>query len=66
MLYLKQRAEQEFDFKQQDLELRKQELVLQHERQEQQKQQQILFQQQMHQQQQLMLAMFNKFTEKDK
>ena len=60
MVYLKNRAEQESYFKQQELELRKQELALQRERQGQQQQQQNLFQQQMMQQQQLMLATFKK------
>ena len=66
MLYLKVRAEQETNFRQQDLKLRRQELKLKQEKQEQQQQQQTLFHQQMVQQQQLMLAMFNKLVEKDK
>ena len=65
MVYLKNRAEQESYFKQQELELRKQELPLQQERQGQQQQQQNLLQQQMMQQQQLMLAMFKKIVDKD-
>ena len=67
MVYLKKHSEQESYFKQQELELREQELALQQERQEQQQQQQQqnLFKQQMMQQQQLMLAMFKKIVDKD-
>ena len=65
MVYLKNRAEKESYFEQQELELKKQELDLQQKRQVQQQQQQNLFQQQMMQQQQLMLAMFKKFVDED-
>ena len=61
MAYLINRAEQQSYFKQKELELRKQELALQQEREVQQN----LFQQQMIQQQQLMLAMFKKIVDKD-
>ena len=63
MVYLKNRAEKESYFEQQELELKKQELDLQQKRQVQQ--QHNLFQQQMMQQQQLMLAMSKKFVHKD-
>ena len=63
MVYLKNRAEKESYFEQQELELKKQELDIQQKRQVQQ--QHNLFQQQMMQQQQLMLAMSKKFVHKD-
>ena len=65
MVYLKNRAEQESYFKQQELELKKQELDVQQKRQVQQQQQQNLFQQQMMQQQLLILAMSKKFVDKE-
>ena len=65
VVYLKNRAEQESYFKQQELELKKQELDVQQKRQVQQQQQQNLFQQQMMQQQQLILAMSKKFVDKE-
>ena len=64
MVYLKIRAKEDSYFKQQELELRKQELILQQEREGKQQQQQNLFQQQMTQQQQLMVAMFKKIVDK--
>ena len=64
IVYLQNRAEQESYIKQQEVELRKQELALQQERQVQQQHQQNLSQQKMMEQQQLILAMFKKNADK--
>ena len=64
MVYLKARAEQEYELRQQEIELKKVELDIQKNQQEQALSQQMLMQQQMVQQNQMMLALLEKFVSK--
>ena len=64
IVYLQNRAEQKSYFKQQEVELRKQELAPPQEIQVQQQHQQNLSQRKMMEQQQLILAMFKKIADK--
>ena len=64
MVYLKARAEQEYELRQREIELKKVELDIQKNQQEQALSQQMLMQQQMVQQNQMMLALLEKFVGK--